>query len=195
VPWTPRIVLGIDPGESAGAAIVAEGKHEADGLELLGSWPVGAKHHTLRAGVCADFAALAVERRAYPIVGAENWNPGGRFGVNEAASCGASFGMWRQCLHYEFDALSDSHVERWKPTKWKSAILRCSTAKTESGEPVWIGVARAYLSKLFPAWAERIAAMTADELAAICLALYTLRMRQHTPRLLAMYLQRLEEMG
>ena len=142
--------------------------------------------------MCADFAAEAKERGAFPFVCAEKWTPGGKFGVAEAASCGMSWGSWRTTLHYEFPELVDGQVERCIPQKWKSAILFGSGAgKDSDGEPLWAGVAREYLSKLFGDPTLKDA--NDDELAAICCALYGLRMRQATPREITMYMQRLEQ--
>jgi hypothetical protein len=185
-PWFRRLILGLDNANHAGAALVLDSGGERDAPILLGRWAVSKTQWKVRREIVRRFRDLCVEDDATPLVIAEKWQPGGKFGVNEAASCGASFGAWREALYYDFPEVVDPQIDRVLPTKWKSRVLASGVG--------WSPNARAYLSRLFMDATLADATITSDdELVAICVALYERRMRRVTLAERRAFLQRMEK--
>ncbi len=151
------VVLGLDPGESSGVALVVKGK-------------------VIESGVCSQaskrrwWVERAVQRAEVldlPLVCAmETWTAHGRWGFKQALSLGAQAGRWLQ----ELENVRVDVVVRVEPAEWRREVFGVVVNKKKE---VWKGMAKAYAAGLV-----KDPSMREDQAEAICIALWGSRSRR-----------------
>lgn len=181
-PVSRRVVLGIDPGERAGASLVVV--NDAGGVDLVWSHEVDTMTREVER-VLAHAFALAREAGTKVVIVAEEWGRGGPLGLEQWMGLGMHVGAWRRAAFIAHaEGASDAFAKssgfvRVGMSSWRAAMLpgvaleakraKGSKAKTE----VWKRAATRRVLELWPGLDPRRFGANAAESALI--ALYATR--------------------
>jgi len=149
-----RLVLGIDPGDAAGASLVLA---EGDELRLLFCREV----ETLSRGVertLAEAAEHAYEHDIALSFAIESWGSGGERSLESWIGLGAAMGAWTRAIALMKGELPPlrGDVRRALMASWRAALLPGTHAEARAAgggkrsQAVWKRAATAKVAELFP---------------------------------------------
>lgn len=176
----PCVVLGVDPGESAGATLVRPGY---DGEPLI-VWTRAVQTSTRDLERAIVDAALVAKDLELPLVAAlEEWGSGGIRGIAQWLGLGAQVGHWKRAMqlaHDEGEPLASvwnrSRLVRVNVRTWRAAMIQ-ETGALVDGEwrafdsDGWKGAAERACQRLYPG----VEPASSDAAESMLLALYASR--------------------
>lgn len=138
-PW-PCMILAMDPGEAAGAAL---GQSGPGGLIHKWSEPVDTYTRGSVESV-VDRAVQEAERAELPLVGVlEDWGAGGPRGLAQWIGLGEARGVWKRALYIaakETDVLTLGRIVKVVQSTWRGRVIPATGAydvDPKTGLEVW----------------------------------------------------------